>query len=147
MPPNQQLCTFTLEGQLFGLEVTRVQEVLREQEMTRVPHAHHLIRGLINLRGEIVMAIDLRLCLGLDPSLRNNSVMNLVVRSAEGPVSFLVDVIHDVIEVAETSFEPPPATLRGPARQLIRGSYFRNQELLLALDADAVLALIEAPRE
>ncbi len=145
MAEIRQLCTFTLDGQLFGVEVRRVQEVLRHQEMTRVPLAPRFISGLINLRGQIVMAIDLRTCLELGPPARALSPMNLVLRTDDGPMSFLVDRIHDVVDVDESAFEPPPPHLQGPTRRLIRGTYTLHDRLLLALDAAAVLDLIEAP--
>jgi purine-binding chemotaxis protein CheW len=142
MNPLQQVCTFTIQGGLFGIEVKRVQEVLRHQEMTRVTLAQRFIRGLINLRGQIVMAIDLRRVLEL-PEGADGMSMNLVIRTDDGPVSFLVDRIMDVIDVDETSFEPPPPNLHAPTRRIVRGSYSIGGRLLLLVDADAVLALIE----
>lgn len=142
--PGPRLCTFTLDDALFGLEVHRVQEVLRPRETTRVPLARASIRGLINLRGQIVMAIDLRLCLGLGPAPGGQAAMNLVLRTDDGPVSFLVDRVHDVVDLDDATFEPPPANLAGPRRDLIRGTYTLGPRLLHLLDADAVLALIEA---
>jgi purine-binding chemotaxis protein CheW len=141
--PAPRLCTFTLGDALYGLEVHRVQEVLRAREATRVPLARANIRGLINLRGQIVMAIDLRLCLGLGPAEDGHAAMNLVLRTEDGPVSFLVDRVHDVVDVDEVSFETPPANLVGPRRDLIRGTYLHAGRLIHLLDADAVLGLIE----
>ena len=144
MTATRQLCIFSLDEQLFGIEVARVQEVLRHQEMTPVTLAPRVIRGLINLRGQIVMAIDLRQCLGLRPIDREQAPMNLVVRTEDGPVSFLVDRIHDVVDLAENTFEPPPTNLQGAHRRLIRGTYPLREQLLLALDTDALLNLIDS---
>ena len=141
--PAPRLCTFSLGDALFGLEVHRVQEVLRPREATRIPLARSNIRGLINLRGQIVMAIDLRLCLGLEPASLDQPSMNLVLRTDDGPVSFLVDRAHDVVDVEVSTFEPPPANLVGPRRDLIRGTYLHGGRLIHVLDADAVLGLIE----
>ena len=69
--------------------------------------------------------------------------MNLVIRAADGPLSFLVDRIVDVVDVDDATFEPPPANLHGASRNLIRGTYSLSDRLLLALDADRVLELIE----
>jgi purine-binding chemotaxis protein CheW len=145
MSETRQVCTFTVAGGLFGLEVSRVQEVLRHQEMTRVTLARRFIRGLINLRGQIVMAIDLRRCLDLPDAPDDAPPMNLVVRADDGPVSFLVDKIHDVIDVETDAFEPPPPNLHGPTRRIVRETYPLGGSLLLLVDADAVLALIEGP--
>ena len=133
---QRQFCTFYVEGLCFGIGVREVQEVIRYQEMTRVPLAASVVRGLINLRGQIVTAIDLRRRLGLaDRADAAESLpMNLVVRTDDGVVSLLVDEIGEVVEVDEDSFERPPPTLEGVARELVRGVYKREGSLLLVLD-------------
>jgi purine-binding chemotaxis protein CheW len=143
MDGDRQYCTFTLGKDLYGLEVGRVQEVLRGQETTRVPLAKPIIRGLINLRGQIVMAIDLRRCLGLETYSQDLAPMNLVLRTEDAPISLLVDGIHDVIAVNSSAVDPPPAGLRGPAGGLVQGTYVLEGRLLLLLDADGILAMIE----
>ena len=143
--PAPRLCTFTLGDALLGLEVPRVQEVLRPRETTRIPLARANIRGLINLRGQIVMAIDLRRCLGMPEAPAGLPAMDLVLRTDDGPVSFLVDAVHDVVDVDESTFEAPPANLFGAIRDMIRGTYAHQGRLLLLLNADAVLGLIETP--
>src|SRR6056297_1668529 len=94
----KQLCTFTLENYLFGVDARSVQEVIRYQSMTRVPLAHESVAGLINLRGQIVTAIDLRKRLRMAERESGKLPMNVVVRADEGAVSLLVDQIGDVIE-------------------------------------------------
>ena len=116
MESLQQFCTFFVQNEFFGVPVQQVQEVIRYQEMTRVPLVSRVIRGLINLRGQIVMAIDLRRRLGLEDRPDSQLPINVVVRTEDGAVSFLVDEIGDVLEVAEEKFERPPETLQGPAR-------------------------------
>jgi purine-binding chemotaxis protein CheW len=135
MTTATQFCTFFLDGLFFGVEVQKVQEVIRYQEMTRVPLASRVISGLINLRGQIVTAIDLRRRLGLPDRSADQKPMNVVVRTDDGAVSLLVDEIGDVIEVASDTFETPPETLRGPARALVQGAYKLDQRLLLVLNA------------
>jgi len=130
----RQYCTFTLDGLLFGVEVSSVQEVIRFQEMTEVPLAHRVVRGLINLRGQIVTALDLRRRLDLAERPASEHPMNIVVRTEDGAVSFLVDEIGDVVEVEGSAFERPPETLRGNARTLIPGAYKLQDRLLLVLD-------------
>ena len=123
MANKQQFCTFFLKDQFFGVPVQHVQEVIRYHEMTRVPLVPPVIRGLINLRGQIVMAIDLRRRLAMEERPESDLPMNVVVRTDDGAVSFLVDEIGDVLEVEEENSEPPPATLQGRARDLVRGRY------------------------
>ncbi len=133
---ERQFCTFYLGDLYFAVGVREVQEVIRYQEMTRVPLAPGVVNGLINLRGQIVTAIDLRRRLGLPDRPAEQLPMNVVVRSDDGAVSLLVDEIGDVVEVDPETFERAPETLRGVARELIRGVYKRQGELLLALDTD-----------
>ena len=99
MASSQQFCTFFLDGHFFGTPVPQVQEVIQYQVMTRVPLAPNVVSGMINLRGQIVSAIDLRRRLGLQDRPEGQLPMNVVVRTSEGAVSLLVDEIGDVIEV------------------------------------------------
>jgi purine-binding chemotaxis protein CheW len=130
---EQQFCTFYLDGLFFGIEVEKVQEVIRHQAMTRVPLAPKLIGGLINLRGQIVTAVDLRLRLGLPERSPDALPMNVVARTESGAVSLLVDEIGDVLEVDDQQFEGAPETMR-ESRELIRGVYKLPGRLLLVLD-------------
>ena len=136
MANPKQFCTFFLNGLYFGVEVTHVQEVLRHQPMTRVPLAPPTVHGLINLRGQILTAIDLRRRLDLPVRTGERLPMNVVVRTADGAVSLLVDEIGDVVEIQEDIFERPPETLRGVARDLVRGVYKLKERLLLILDTE-----------
>lgn len=138
---EQQLCTFYLDGLYLGVGVRQVQEVIRYQEMTRVPLAPGVVSGLINLRGQIVTAIDLRRRLGLPERPADTLPMNVVVRADDGAISLLVDEIGDVVEVDDDTFERAPETLRGVARDLIRGVYKRQGELLCVLDTDRAIAV------
>jgi purine-binding chemotaxis protein CheW len=135
MARDGQFCTFFVRGLFLGLEVTCIQEVIRYQPLTVVPLAPPVIAGLMNLRGQIVTAIDLRHRLGLAPREANERPLNVVVRTPDGVVSLLVDEIGDVIEVDGDTFERPPETLTDDARELIRGAYKLKDRLLLVLDA------------
>jgi len=139
MSVNKQYCTFHLDGLFFGVEVHKVQEVIRYQEMTPVQLASPVVQGLINLRGQIVTAIDLRRRLELKPRPEGQLPMNVVVRTDDGPMSLLVDEIGDVLEMTEETFERPPETLRGMARELIVGAFKLKDRLLLTLDTDKVV--------
>src|SRR5262245_32597212 len=107
--------------------------------MTRVPLAPAVVRGLINLRGQIITAIDLRQGLELPQRTNGERPVNVVVTTEDGAVSLLVDEIGDVLDVAETTFEALPDTLRGAARDLIRGSYKLDHRLLLVLDTERIV--------
>jgi len=144
---SQQFCTFFLEGYLFGVRVPQVQEVIRFQPMTPVPLAPPAVQGMINLRGQIVLAIDLRQRLSLGPRPPGDLPMNVVVKTDHGTISLLVDEIGDVIEVEQSSFESPPETLRGSVRATILGVYKLEGRLLHVLDKDKACQVeeFEAP--
>jgi purine-binding chemotaxis protein CheW len=138
---SAQFSTFFVADLFFGVDVLRVQEVLRFQQMTRVPQAPEVIEGLINLRGQIVTAIDMRRRLRLAPRDGGQTPMNMVVRTDEGAVSLLVDEIGDVLDVDETTYERPPENLDPAARELILGVYKLKDRLLLVLDAERTTEL------
>ncbi len=144
MSLERQFCTFHLDTLFLGIEVLRVQEVIRAQPMTHVPLAPPAVRGLINLRGQIVTAIDLRERFGLPPLPPTCPPMNVVVRTDDGAVSLLVDEIGDVLETEPEQYEKVPQTLSPEARSLIRGIYKLPQRLLLVLDTERALGLESA---
>jgi purine-binding chemotaxis protein CheW len=131
-----QYCTFWADGLYFGVAVGDVQEVLRFHEMTGVPRAPESVFGLINLRGQIVTAIDLRHRLGLATRTDGQAPMNVVVRSRDEVVSLLVDDIGDVIDTAGQAIEPVPATVPLAVRDVLVGVIPRPEANLLVLDAD-----------
>ena len=137
----RQFCTFVVADSWFGIDVLRVQEVIREQPLTRVPLAPAAVRGLMNLRGQIVTAVDLRRRLGLPDRVAGAPAVNVVVRAGDGAVALLADEIGDVIDVPEGLFELPPETLRGAAREAVAGAYKLPGRLLLALDLDRIVDL------
>jgi purine-binding chemotaxis protein CheW len=143
MAQTSQFCTFYLDKLLFGVELKSVQEVIRSLEMTRVPLAPAVVSGLINLRGQIVTAVDLRRRLELKPASPGQLAMNVVVRSEDGAVSLLVDEIGDVLEVDESTFELPPETLRGSVRGMILGVHKLKDRLMLVLDTEKACDMAE----
>jgi purine-binding chemotaxis protein CheW len=126
--------TFYVDDAHFGVDALDVQEVLRDQPMTRVPLASEEVRGLINLRGQVVIALDLRHRLGLPARPAASAAMNLVVCTEDGPVSLLVDRIGDVLAVAVDDIEATPETVQGVARELLRGVIKLDTGLLHVLD-------------
>ena len=139
MADEKQFCTFSLNNHFFGIDVLEVQEVFRYQEMTTVHLAPPVVRGLINLRGQIIAAIDLRKRLGLPERPDDEEPMNVVVRTDDEVVSLLVDEIGDVLEVPAEKFEPPLGTISASMRDLITGVYKLDSQLLLILDTAKVM--------
>jgi purine-binding chemotaxis protein CheW len=145
MHETMLLCTFRVATLEFGVEVMKVQEVLRAQAMTVVPLAPDAVSGLVNLRGQIVTAIDMRRRLGLADRDPGEAAMNVIVRTEDGAVSLLVDDIGDVIEADPEATEPVPATVAPALRALITGVQRTAHSLLLVLDPEAAADLSALP--
>lgn len=141
---SERFCTFWVDGQLFGAPVTQVQEVIAHPPMTRIPLAHPAIRGMMNLRGQIVMAIDLRRRIGISKLLPGAPPVHVVVRMRETAVSLIVDEIGEVLEATEGNWELLPETVSAKVRAVVRGIYKEPHRLLLALDLDRVVCLDDA---
>ena len=138
-----QLSTFHVGKYLFGVDVALVQEIVRLQTITPVPLSGKDIAGLINLRGEVLTAVDLRARLGLPAAEKGRDPINVVVRVDEEPVSLLVDEIGGVQEVSSVPFESTPTTVDAHVRHLLLGAYTLPERLLLSLDARRVLEITE----
>jgi len=132
--PTRQYATFEVAGQLFGVEVETVQEVLSFSEYTAVPLSSPAVGGLFNLRGQVIAAVDLRVQLGLPRQALEGPVMNVILRGDDEPVSLLVDRIGEVIDLEDSEFEPPPETLTGPTRELVLSTVKLEGRLMLAVD-------------
>ncbi len=138
---STQLSTFHVGRYLFGIDVELVQEIVRMQTITPVPLSAPEIAGLVNLRGEVLTAVDLRARLGLPPAGESHDPVNVVVRLDDEPVSLLVDEIGAVIEVSTVPFETTPSTVDSTVRDLLVGAYTLPDRLLLALNARKILAV------
>jgi purine-binding chemotaxis protein CheW len=135
-PPStlRQYCTFHLAPYQFAVDVAAVQEVGRHQVITPVPLAPPAVRGLMNLRGQVVTAIDLRRRLGLEAAATDAAPTHLVVRVGDSVACLLVDRIGEVRTLDQDDHEPTPESVRGPARAVTTGVYKLDGALLLVLD-------------
>lgn len=133
---TRQLCTFHLDDLYLGIDVLDVQEILQGQSMAPVPLAPAVVCGLINLRGHIITALDLRHLLGRPAAENRAALTNVVVSSAADTLSFVVDDIGDVQEVDAEAFEPVPQNLDADVRLLLDGVYKLDHDLLLMLNTD-----------
>ncbi|WP_168582426.1 chemotaxis protein CheW [Gephyromycinifex aptenodytis] len=137
-----QYCTFKLGGHLFGVPVGTVQEVLREQTLTEVPLAPAVVSGLINLRGQIVITLDLREQMGLPRRADSAEATNVVVRTgADTVTSLLVDEIGDVLEPDLDLFEDPPDTVPARVRDLVVAVCKLERQLMLVLDTEKAVEI------
>jgi len=136
---RHKISTFKVDGELFGVDALQVQEVSRQLELTPVPLAPYAVAGIMNLRGEVVTALDLRRLLGREERPEGAKAMNVVLRGDTGSVSLLVDEIQSVEDVEDSQFEPIPDTVTGAAREFLSGAYKMPDGLLLTLDVQRVL--------
>lgn len=133
-----QLCGFKIGNGFYAISVLEVQEVIKPQQLTHVPSAPDYVKGLINLRGQIVTAISLRSLFGLGDDHREE-FMNIIVRSGDSLYSLMVDEILDVIDVEHSTFENTPETLEEKIRIFIGGVYKLDHKLLILLDLEKIL--------
>jgi purine-binding chemotaxis protein CheW len=134
-------CTFNVDTFRLGIPVEGVQEVLGNAPVTMVPLADPCVRGVVHLRGQVLVAIDLRRRLGLPPCSKPDTLANVIVHTRLGVVSLLVDAVEDVLQVDEATFEECPSTVAGAAGKFIRGAYKLGDGLLLSIDCDQIADL------
>lgn len=144
MNNERKICTFYVDSFFFGIDVSKIQEVIRYQEMTHVPLTNRTISGLINMRGQIVTAIDMRERLHFESLAKDQKPVNIIVNLDDGPVSMLVDSIGDVIDIPLDMFEIPPESVRGNFKKVLKEVCQLEDQLLLILDIETLLCVENA---
>lgn len=139
-----QILTIMVAGQAVGIPALRVHDVLGPQRIGRVPLAPPEVAGTLNLRGRVVTAIDLRLCLQLPPRPTDQAPMSVVVDPGGEPYALLVDQVGEVLTVSAATFEPSPATLPARWRERAVGVHRLDGQLLVLLDIDRLLGFVHA---
>ena len=134
MPDTRQFCSFYLDQLLFGIESQKIQEVVAYRPLRAVPLAPPAVSGLMNLRGQVVVAFELRRQLELAERPPNLTPVCLIVRDEQGTVCLLADEVGNVLEVQEDTFEPVPETLSPRLRSLILGVHKLEGRLMHVLD-------------
>ncbi len=135
-----ELATFSVGDNFIGVDLRKVQEINRNMSITSVPHVPDKVRGVINLRGEVVTVIDLRMVLGLESIDVSRATQNIVLSSGGERIGLLVDSIADVVTAMSTDIVDPPASLSGMDGRFFRGVLKLDDRLLLVLDIDEALA-------
>jgi len=137
MDETRQICTFHVDEHFFGVPVERVQEIITSPQITHVPLAHDAIDGVINLRGQLLVAMDLRRRLGLKArEQERHCKVNVVLRTGDSAVAIGVDSIDDVLDLEHGLLDPPPETLPELLRSQLTGVYRLEGRLLLFLDVE-----------
>ncbi len=135
-----QLVSFVVEDEEFGVDILKVQEIIRTVDITRVPKSPEFVEGVINLRGKIVPVIDLRIRFGIAKRERDNETRIIVVELSDRVVGFLVDKVKEVIRVEKNIIEPPPELTTSISSNYITGVAKLQDRLLILLDLDKVLS-------
>ena len=138
---TQDFVTMTIAGQLFGIPVLTVQDILGQQKITRIPLAPPEVAGSLNLRGRIVTAIDVRLRLGLPARAAGEQAMSVVVDHRGESYSLLVDQVGEVLSLKSSDYERNPPTLDARWRDFSDGIYRLNGQLLVVLDVAQLLQI------
>lgn len=136
--------TIWLDGQMCGIPVLEVHDVLSKQVITKVPQAPAAVAGVLNLRGQIVTAIDLRKRLGLKDREDDSEQMNVVVEFQGVPYSLIIDKVGDVLSLSEEAFERNPVTLDICWQSVSNGIFRLEKDLLVILDIEKLLSFGEA---
>ncbi len=138
-----QFMTFFLGNELFGVNTLHVQEILAYQKMTPVPCAPDYVKGLLNLRGQILTVIDIRCRLGMEKLENEEEGMNLIINSHEGPISLFVDDIGNVVDIPADRLLPPPGTIRGVSVNYIQEISQLDAALLIVLNLRNILEAVK----
>jgi purine-binding chemotaxis protein CheW len=134
-----EIASFYLGDALMGVPIDQIEEINHQFDLTPVPHTPDYVRGLINLRGQVVTVIDLRVALGLEPVEQTRQSCNVVVNSHGEQIGIAVDRIADVVRTRWNEVEPPPANVAGTDGQYFRGVCKLPEGLLVILDVEKIL--------
>lgn len=137
-----QFVTFYVGDLLLGAEIQHVEEINRQVQPTPVAHAHEAVRGVMNLRGEVVTVLDLRNILGLGTTEVTRATRNVIVSAGGESIGLLVDRIADVVNAPWSEIKPPPANLTGVEGRFLQGVYEMQGALLAVLDIAEALGSI-----
>lgn len=133
-----QYCGFKVGGEEYAIPVMEVQEVIKPQMVTPIPLAQDQVRGLINLRGQIVTCLSLRKLFGQEDNL-DQDYMNIIVRGKDGFFSLVVDEVTDIIDIENTHIENPPDTINQNLKQYVDKIYKREQGLVILLNIEEIV--------
>ncbi|MGX9365896.1 chemotaxis protein CheW [Desulfoplanes sp. PS50] len=135
-----QLVTFSIGEEEFGVEILKVQEIIRMLEITRVPKAPDFVEGVINLRGKVIPVIDLRLRFGLTAKEHDKKTRIIVIEINQMIVGFVVDSVSEVLRIPAGTIEPPPPVISGLDSEYISGVGKLDDRLLIMLDLNRLLS-------
>ncbi|WDI42432.1 chemotaxis protein CheW [Bremerella sp. P1] len=140
---SMQLVSFQLAKEEYGIEITRVQEIILMGEITRVPQTPDYIKGLINLRNTVIPIVDLRLRFGLQEQESTDETRIMVMNVGGKTVGIIVDAVSEVLRISKDQISSPPPTVAGLGREYLTGLVKLDKRLLILLDIDKILGKAE----
>ena len=135
-----QLVTFSISDEEFGVDILKVQEIIRTMEISKVPRSPDFVEGVINLRGKVIPIIDLRRRFGLDHKSHDKNTRIIVIEMTDVIVGFVVDAVSEVLRIPASTVEPPPPVVAGMDSEYISGVGKLEDSLLILLDLDKLLS-------
>lgn len=138
-----QLVSFNIGEEEFGVDILKVQEIIRMVDITRVPNSPQFVEGVINLRGKVIPIIDLRLRLGLEPKTKDKDTRIIVVEFVTKVIGFVVDNVNEVLRLNKSITEPPPPMVSGINSEYITSIGKLDDRLLILLDLEKILLTTE----
>mgnify|MGYP000287690527 CR=1 FL=1 len=139
-----QLVTFSIGEEEFGVDILKVQEIIRTMEITKVPRAPEFVEGVINLRGKVIPVINMRTRFNMSALERDSDTRIVVMEFDQKIVGFLVDGVSEVLRIPASTVEPAPPVICGIGSEYIRGVGKLDDRLLILLDLDTLLSEMNA---
>ena len=136
---SMQLVSFELARELYGIEITKVREIILISEITRIPQAPHYVLGLINLRSTVIPVIDLRTLFGLTAGEKTDDSRIMVLQACGKTIGIMVDAVSEVLRVKHDQIAPPPPTVARLGKDYLTGLVKLDKQLLILLDIDKIL--------
>jgi purine-binding chemotaxis protein CheW len=137
---ERQLVVFRLANDVYGLEIQAVREIIRMQEITRVPNAPEFIEGVINLRGRICPVMDLRKRFGVNVADVTTESRVVVVEIAGEDVGMIVDAVTEVLRVSGDRVQPPSSVVTTAETRVVEGIVNLDDRLIILVDRDTLLS-------
>lgn len=136
---EEQLVVFDLGDEVYGIDISKVQEIIRMQDITQVPGAPSFVEGVINLRGKIIPVVDLHRRFGLSPTPVTKASRIVVVETDGFVIGMVVDAVSEVLRISTNCVEPPSPIVAGVDSEYIRGIAKLENRLVILLQLDKVL--------
>jgi purine-binding chemotaxis protein CheW len=134
-----QLVSFEIGSEEFGVDILKVQEIIRTLEVTRVPNAPEYVDGVINLRGKVIPIIDIRRRFGMERKPQDKNTRIIVVELTGRTIGFIVDAVSEVLRIPKSVTEPPPSIVAGINAEYITAVGKLEDRLLILLDLERIL--------